>query len=158
MLIESIQYLLRDKDLKLINVGFGLADKQDGDGLVIEWWNPSIMGMNEPTEAELLADEATAQAWVAGTLEISYYDFFELLPINLQIAVTNEAERRLALPTPDSEMMVILRKTYDKSLTINLQSANAVGIMATVLGKLVTAGVLTEAQSLQWQTLQPVTA
>ena len=105
----------------------------------------------EPTDEEMEAMEADALAWIEtqGRM-ISYYDFWDLLSLPLQVAVSNYAQKQKMLPEPDMELSVILAKASDISNVIDLSSESVsgeTGYMKTILGKLVAAGVLTAEQA-----------
>jgi len=152
---QIIKYLTKDID----NTRISYVLRDDGGGPYIAFWG--VYGLTQPTEQELLDVEASTNYsnWLSelNNSKISYYDFFELLPVDLQVAVTNEAERRLRLDPPDSEMMVMLRKTYDKTQEINLTSSATIGNMTRIVQELVDENILTVTQAGQWKTSQQVT-
>lgn len=113
----------------------------------------------EPTEKEMATMEEQALSWAEVPTMISYYDFWDLLSLPLQISVSNYAQKQKMLPEPDMELSVILAKASDVSNFIDLSSNNVKGesgYLKTILRKLVIAKVLTPAQAQKWASLQEV--
>ena len=150
----NVKYLTRN----ISQAAGGYVLQDDGEGVYIKHWFEPLLGP-QPTDADLLAAEVDADAWGAPSGYITYFDFWELLSLPLQVAVSNEAERLRALPTPDTELKVLIGKTYDKTNEINLSDSTVTGTggyFETILGKLVVNGVLTPAQAGAWGSLQEV--
>jgi len=116
----------------------------------------------QPSSEEMGAMEADAVAWHTGNTltTVSYYDFWELLSLSLQISVSNEAERLRRLVVPDTELALLIGKTSDISNQIDLVDPAVTGpggYFEVILAKLVENTVLTQVQADAWAELQPVT-
>ena len=116
----------------------------------------------QPTLAEMGDMEAEAIEWYTSDAPttISYYDFWELLPLTLQISVSNEAERLRRLPTPDTELTLLIGKTQNTINRIDLIDPTVTGpggYFDVILSKLVENVVLTQAQADMWVGLKAVT-
>jgi hypothetical protein len=159
--MNNLDLILRflTKHIPNSSVAYQLQDDNDGLGpYIADWFEPRLGP--EPTPAEVSEAEPEALAWAQlGASEISYYDFWELLTLPLQVLISNEAERLRALPVPDTELKVLIGKTYDPSSMIVLSDpvvTGAGGYFESILNKLVVNGVLTPAQAGAWGSLQEV--
>jgi len=116
----------------------------------------------QPTPTEMGDMEAEAVEWYTSNIPttISYYDFWELLPLPLQISVSNEAERLRRLAFPNMELTLLIGKTQDPTNRIDLANpavTGAGGYFEVILAKLVENAVLTQAQADMWAVLEAVT-
>lgn len=151
-----IEYLTRN-----IPNAFGayvLQDDGNGDGIYIAQWFEPTLGP-QPTEAEIEAAETDAVAWATTPKTIRYVDFFELLSLPLQEAVSDFAALKAAENPPVTKFKMMIDRTNSSTAVIHLDNPAVVGpsgYIMTYINDLKNANILTQAQADDWIQLKQV--
>lgn len=152
-----IEYLTRNIPNAL--GAYVLQDDGNGDGIYIAQWFEPTLGP-QPTEAEIEAAETDAVAWSGAPKTIRYVDFFELLPLTIQEAISDFAAVKAAETPPVTKFKMMIDRTNSSTAVIHLDNPAVVGptgYIKSYVDALVSANILTQAQANDWMQLKKVT-